>query len=73
MAASFLKLLAFSIHSEMSHSVPAKYYNSAPHGDRCTAGCEACTNFLDQSACLMADNVPNEVKFLHLFTGHRRC
>jgi hypothetical protein len=29
------------------------------HGDRCTAGCEAHTNFADESICLFADNVRN--------------
>jgi hypothetical protein len=31
----------------------------ALHGDRCTAGCEARTNFADESACLTADNILN--------------
>jgi hypothetical protein len=31
------------------------------HGDRCTAGCEINTDFADESACLTADNVRNEV------------
>jgi hypothetical protein len=40
-------------------------YGSALHGDRCTAGCEAHTNFADESACLKADNVQNEVVTIH--------
>jgi hypothetical protein len=38
---------------------------SALHGDQCTAGCEAHTNFADESACLTADNVRNEVVTIH--------
>jgi hypothetical protein len=34
----------------------------AVHGDRCIAGCKAHTNFVNESACLMADNVRNEVQ-----------
>jgi hypothetical protein len=37
-----------------------RFHDSALHGDRCTAGCEANTNFAYESACLMADNVLNE-------------
>jgi hypothetical protein len=33
--------------------------------DRCAAGCEAHTNFADESASLMADNVRNEVVPIH--------
>jgi hypothetical protein len=42
-----------------------RLHGSAPHGDRCTAGCEAHTNFADESACLTADNVRNEVVTIH--------
>jgi hypothetical protein len=34
---------------------------SALHGCRCTADREEHANFADESACLMADNVGNEV------------
>jgi hypothetical protein len=37
-------------------------HDSALHGGRCAACCEAHTNFADQSACLTADNVRNEVR-----------
>jgi hypothetical protein len=35
------------------------------HGDRCTAGCEADTNFVGESICLLADNFRNEVVTIH--------
>jgi hypothetical protein len=35
------------------------------HGDRCTTGCEAHTNFADEAAYLTADNVRNEVVTIH--------
>jgi hypothetical protein len=31
------------------------------NGELCTAGCEANTNFADESICVLADNVQNEV------------
>jgi hypothetical protein len=40
-------------------------YGSALHGDRCIAGCEADTNFADESICMLADNVRNEVVTIH--------
>jgi hypothetical protein len=42
-----------------------RFHGSAHHGDRCTAGCEAHTNFADESACLLADNVRNDVVTIH--------
>jgi hypothetical protein len=42
-----------------------RFHGSALHGDRCTAGCEAHTNFRDESGCLTADNVRNEVVKIH--------
>jgi hypothetical protein len=38
-------------------------HDSALHGDRCIAGCEAHTNFVDE--CLLADNVWDEVVTIH--------
>jgi hypothetical protein len=46
---------------------------SALHGGGCAACCEEHTNFADESACLTADNVQNEGKFLSLFTVCRWC
>jgi hypothetical protein len=46
------------------------FHGSALHGDRYTVGCEAHTNFADESACLTADNVRKEVV---KFTDHRWC
>jgi hypothetical protein len=31
-----------------------RFHSSAPHGDRCIAGCEAHTNFAHESTCLTA-------------------
>jgi hypothetical protein len=45
-----------------------RFHGSALHGDRCSA---AHTNFADESACLTADDIRNEGKFLPLFTDHR--
>jgi hypothetical protein len=42
-----------------------RFHGSAHHDDRCTAGCEAHTNSADESACLTADNVRNEVVTIH--------
>jgi hypothetical protein len=49
------------------------FHGRALNGDRCAACCDAHTNFADESACLTADDVRNECKFLPLFTDHRRC
>jgi hypothetical protein len=49
------------------------FHSSAHHGDRCTTGCEAHMDFADEAACLKADNIRNEGKFLPFFTDHRRC
>jgi hypothetical protein len=35
------------------------------HNDQCTTGCEAPTNFDDESACLMVDDDRNEVVTIH--------
>jgi hypothetical protein len=35
------------------------------HGNRLTAGCEAHTDFDDESICMLADNVWNEVVTIH--------
>jgi hypothetical protein len=40
-------------------------YGSAHHGGRFTACPEAHTNFADESACLTADNIQNEVVTIH--------
>jgi hypothetical protein len=50
-----------------------RVYGSTLHGGRCAACCKAYRNFADESACLTADNIRNEEKFLPLFTDHRRC
>jgi hypothetical protein len=42
-----------------------RFHGSTLHGDRFTAGCEAHTNFADESACLKADNFRNEVVTIH--------
>jgi hypothetical protein len=41
------------------------HHGSARQGDRCTAGREAHANLADESGCLMADNVWNEVVTVH--------
>jgi hypothetical protein len=33
--------------------------------DQCTAGCETHANFADESVCLLADNVGDEVLTVH--------
>jgi hypothetical protein len=38
-----------------------RFHGSELHGDWCTAGCDAHTNFVNESICLLDDNVPNEV------------
>jgi hypothetical protein len=47
-------------------------YTTPRHGGRLAAPREARTKFADESACLTPNNVQNEVKFLTLFTDHRR-
>jgi hypothetical protein len=42
-----------------------QFHDSVLLGDQCTTGCEAHTNFADESACLMVDNVWNEVVTIH--------
>jgi hypothetical protein len=36
-------------------------HGSVLHSDQCTAGCMVHMNFTNESACLMADNIRNEV------------
>jgi hypothetical protein len=40
-------------------------HGSALHSGQCATCCEAHTNFADESACLTADYVPNEVVIIH--------
>jgi hypothetical protein len=40
-------------------------HGSALHGSWCTACCGTHMNFSDESACLMADNIRNEVVTIH--------
>jgi hypothetical protein len=42
-----------------------RFHGSTFHGDRCTAGCKAHTNFANESACLTADNIRKEVVAIH--------
>jgi hypothetical protein len=44
-----------------------RFHGSAFHGDRCTARCEARTNFAEESmrVCLLADNVRNKEVTIH--------
>jgi hypothetical protein len=42
-----------------------RFHGCALHGGRCSACREAYTNFPDESACLTADNVRNEVVTIH--------
>jgi hypothetical protein len=42
-----------------------QFHDSALHSDWCIAGCKAHNNFADESACLMADNIWNEVVTIH--------
>jgi hypothetical protein len=42
-----------------------RFYYSALHGDRGAACSEKHTNFADESACLTADNIRNEVVAIH--------
>jgi hypothetical protein len=48
------------IYREDSYLVD-RFHGSAFHGDRCTAGCEAHTNFANESIGLLTDNIRNEV------------
>jgi hypothetical protein len=41
------------------------FHGSALHGDWCIAVCEVHTNFANESACLTANNVWNEVVTIH--------
>jgi hypothetical protein len=56
--------LAVGIYREDFYFVD-RFHGSALHDDRCTAGCEVHTNFADESVCLMANNVRNEVVTIH--------
>jgi hypothetical protein len=42
-----------------------QFHGSVLHSDRCTAGREVYKKFADESACLTADNVQNEVVIIH--------
>jgi hypothetical protein len=42
-----------------------RFHSSALHGYRCIIGREVHMNFADESACLTADNVRNEVVTIH--------
>jgi hypothetical protein len=66
---SFIKITIIQGGSYLCWSV----HDLALHDDLCTACCEEHTNFANGSACLIADNVRNEGKFLPSFTDHRRC
>jgi hypothetical protein len=48
-----------SLHRLHTHSNLLEVHGSALHGDRCTAGCEAHTDYADESVYLTADNVCN--------------
>jgi hypothetical protein len=61
----------FSLYSEDVYLVD-RFHISALHDGRCTACCEAHTNFVDEPACLIADNVRKEAnKTSPLCTDHR--
>jgi hypothetical protein len=45
------------------------FHCSALHSDWCTTGCEVHTNFVDESACLTADKIRNEVVTIHRLNG----
>jgi hypothetical protein len=49
------------------------FHGSVLNGNRCATCCDEHKNFVDESACLMADNVQNEEKFLSFFTDPRSC
>jgi hypothetical protein len=42
-----------------------RVHDSALHREWCTACCEAHTNFSDESACLVADNIWNKLVTVH--------
>jgi hypothetical protein len=42
-----------------------RFHGYALHGDRCTAGRAARTNFADETAYLTADNFRNEIVTIH--------
>jgi hypothetical protein len=42
-----------------------RVHGSAIHGDQCAACCKVNANFADESACLTADNISNEVVTIH--------
>jgi hypothetical protein len=42
-----------------------RVHGFALHGGHYVACCKVHTNFADESACLTADNVPNEVVTIH--------
>jgi hypothetical protein len=58
--AANLKPLIFFNYREDSYFVDW-FHGSVLHGNQCTTSCKAYMNFADESACLMADNVQNEV------------
>jgi hypothetical protein len=47
------------------YSFPVKYREVHTFVDQCTAGCEVDTYFANESICLLADNVRNEVVTIH--------
>jgi hypothetical protein len=47
-----------------------RFNGSALHGNRCTAGCEAHTNFTNESACLTADNILQKSIYNSQTTGY---
>jgi hypothetical protein len=42
-----------------------QFHGFALHGDQWAFCCEAHTNFADESACLTADNIQNEIVTIH--------
>jgi hypothetical protein len=42
-----------------------RFHGSALHGNQGVACCAAHTNFSDESACLTADDIQNEVVIIH--------
>jgi hypothetical protein len=54
----------FHLHREQFYCV-RRVHGSAFHGDRCAPCREAHANVVDESACLTADNVWNEVVTIH--------
>jgi hypothetical protein len=45
------------------------YFVDDFHGNQCVVGCEAHTNFADESACLMAISIRNEGNHNSQITG----